>query len=316
MMSADHHYVPVALPVSVRSRTEAFHRAVVAAGHAPSVHNRQPWKWSLAYDGLDLLAESSRMEGIEDPDGRLVAISCGAALHHAWVALAAQGWRVTVTRQPDGPASGHLARLHIDAVAGIGRSAARAAEAIGRRHTDTRPVTGEPLDQPDLDAIRSAAESAHVRLHVLRPDEVLSLVAATAGSPGRGPVEAQWYDELARWAGQSRIVGADDDTRLPRPPGAHDRAATFVVLYGPTDERLDWLRAGEALSAAWLVATGLRVSVLPFSAPIEGVDAGAALRRTLGDLGHPYLVMRLGRHAGVSAAPLSPPRPNPTPGLA
>ena len=60
----------------------------------------------------------------------------------------------------------------------------------------------------------------------------------------------------------------------------HDKAAVFVMLYGRADEPLDWLRAGEALSAGWLTATELGVSVLPHSAPIEVArhppgDAGA-----------------------------------------
>jgi DNA-binding NarL/FixJ family response regulator len=33
-----------------------------------------------------------------------------------------------------------------------------------------------------------------------------------------------------------------------------DRSATYLVLAGETDDRLEWLRAGEALSAVWLTA--------------------------------------------------------------
>jgi nitroreductase len=305
-MSSDRHYVPVARPVSERTRTEALYRAVAAARYAPSAYNTQPWRWRLSDDGLDLFVESSRMSDVGDPDGRLAAISCGAALHHARTALAAHGWRVTATRRPGDAGSGHVARLHIDAVAAIGRRAAHAAQTIRLRHTDPRPVTGEPLRPEDLNAVSSAAESEGSRLHVLRPDEILRLVVATSHADNVGPVEAQWYDELARWAGRDRIVGGVNDMRPSRQEVGPDRAATFAVFYGPADEPLDWLRAGEALSAAWLVATGLRISVLPFSAPIEQAPAREALRRTLGDLGNPYLVVRLGRHPGPAVEPRSP----------
>jgi hypothetical protein len=191
-------------------------------------------------------------------------------------------------------------------VARIGRRAARGAQDIRLRHTDPRPVTGGPIRAADLAALREAAEDEGTYLHVLRADEILRLVLASEPTHERDSVEAQWYDELARWAGRDRIFGAGRDGGLPRQAGAHDRAGTFVVLYGPGDGRLDWLRAGEAMSAAWLVATAIGLCVLPFSAPIKSPAARQSLRRTLGDLGHPYLVMRLGQPPGLTVTPRSP----------
>lgn len=299
-------YVPVPRPIGARTCAEALYRAVSAARYAPSAYNAQPWRWRLSDEGLDLFLEPSRMAHPGDPDGRLAAIGCGAALQHARLALAAQGWRATTTRHPDDADPGLLARLHIDAVARIGRRAAHGAQNIRLRHTDPRPVTGDPLRAADLAALRTAVEAEGARLHVLRPDEILRLVLASEPTHEMDPVEAQWYDELARWAGRDRIVGTGEDLGVPRQAGAHDRAATFAVLYGPGDTRPDWLRAGEALSAAWLVATAMEVSVLPFSAPIERSAARQALRRTFADLGHPYLAVRLGRHPGPMVAPRSP----------
>lgn len=300
------HSPPGARPISARRCTEALYRAVAAARYAPSAYNAQPWQWRLTDEGLDLFVESGRMAEAGVSSERLAVIGCGAALQHARLALAAHGWRVTVSREPHHADPRHLARLHIDAAAGIGRRAVHAARNVRLRHTDPRPVTGEPLRAQDLFALRAAVESEDTGLHVLRPDEILRLVLASAPADDIEPVEAQWYGELARWAGRSRIVGAGEDLRLPGPLGPQDRAATFAVLHGAGDTRLDWLRAGEALSAAWLVATGMRVSVLPFSAPIERPDAREHLRQTLGDLGHPYLVVRLGRHSGPMVAPHSP----------
>jgi hypothetical protein len=111
---------------------------------------------------------------------------------------------------------------------------------------------------------------------------------------------------LALWTGGGRIVGAANDLRLPASPGVHDRAATFAVLHGPGDQQHDWLHAGEALSAGWLVATERAVSVLPFSAPIERHGAGESLQRVLPHLGRLYLMMRLGRHTTSTAAAHTP----------
>lgn len=289
-------YVPVARPISTRSITEALHRAVSAARYAPSADNAQPWRWRLDDDGLDLFIDSSRMTGAGGPGDRIAAVGCGAALQHARLALAALGWRATVTRLPDAADPRHLARLHIDAVARIGRRAVQAAQNVRLRHTDPRPVTGEPLGPRDLESFTAAVEAEGSRLHVLRPDEILRLLLASPPAAELGPLEAQWYEELARWAGRGPGAG---ETR-------HERAATFIVLHGPGDERVDWLRAGEALSAAWLVATEMHVSVLPLSAPVQRPAARDALRRTLGDRGDPYLVVRLGRNAGPAVVPHSP----------
>jgi hypothetical protein len=59
--------------------------------------------------------------------------------------------------------------------------------------------------------------------------------------------------------------------------------------------------AGEALSAAWLTATELAVSVVPMSATIESATGREKLRRLLGGVGYPYLVLCLARHIGLEA---------------
>ena len=287
----------VARPISHNVENAAFHRAVVAARRAPSAYNSQPWRWRMSPGVLDLFVDPERMTSAAGPDGRLATISCGAALHHARLALAAHGWRVTVIRQPDAADPAHLARLRIDGTAPVSPDTEELAGAIDERHTDTRPVTGGPVEPEVLQAISAAFEAQQVGLDVLRPDQILELAVATADSPDAGPAAAQWHGELALWAGSDRIVGADDDPRTPAEPGEHDRAATFAVLHGPRDQTLDWLHAGEALSAGALVAAGFGVSVLPFSAPIEYAAAREALRHAIPELGFPYLMVRLGRHA-------------------
>ena len=68
---------------------------------APSVHNTQPWRWRLGDDAVQLHADRGRHLVATDPDGRDLVLSCGAALHHLLVALAAQGVEVEVDRLPD-----------------------------------------------------------------------------------------------------------------------------------------------------------------------------------------------------------------------
>jgi hypothetical protein len=85
----------------------------------------------------------------------------------------------------------------------------------------------------------------------------------------------------------------------------------YAVLYGPGDAAVDWLRAGEALSAAWLEAVDHGVTLLPISAPVEIAYTAHLLRETLAGVGHPHIVVRLGTadpaHHGPGHTPRLPP---------
>lgn len=314
----------------MHAETERLAEAANVAGHAPSIHNSQPWRWRIREGAMDLYTEHARRLGITDPDGRLATLSCGAALHHARTALAAQGWRADVVRLPDPHDPDHLARLTLSEQIPVTIEAIRAVQTIQLRRTDRRPVTGTPLSEDQLLAVTTAVEDEGSRLDVLCRDAVIELAAAVSYAQRTEAAEEAWHAELAYWTGGARPSGAGiPDFAIPeRPtqttvasrdfghPGAlpvsaeHDRAATFAILYGEQDTPMEWLRAGEALSAAWLTATELGISVLPLSATVEVAATRAVLRRLLAGLGEPYLVLRLGLadpdHAGPPHTPRLP----------
>src|SRR5947209_3884760 len=88
-------------PIGAQAALHALVAATTAAGYAPSIHSTQPWHWRLGADTLELHLDRAGVDELTDADGRLATLSCGAALHHARVSLAAQGWSTTVTRLPD-----------------------------------------------------------------------------------------------------------------------------------------------------------------------------------------------------------------------
>ena len=74
--------------------------AVRLACRAPSMHNSQPWRWVAEGSTLHLFADLTRVMTAADPEGREIYLSCGAALDHLSVAMAAAGWHTTDTAIP------------------------------------------------------------------------------------------------------------------------------------------------------------------------------------------------------------------------
>jgi hypothetical protein len=83
--------------------------ALELATRAPSVHNSQPWRWRIGDRSVHLYADHSRRLPATDPDGRDWIVSCGAALHHLRIALAASGISAIVQRMPNPSEPDHLA---------------------------------------------------------------------------------------------------------------------------------------------------------------------------------------------------------------
>ena len=79
----------------------ALLRAAGRAVLAPSIHNTQPWRFVLRPGSLDLYSDPQRAVPVVDPSGRQRAISCGAALFGARVALAAAQFDVVTSLLPD-----------------------------------------------------------------------------------------------------------------------------------------------------------------------------------------------------------------------
>lgn len=312
------------MKVAVRER-QALLDAVGLAGTAPSLHNSQPWRWRLGVDGLDLRLEPDRLLPIADPQARLAILSCGAALHHARISLAATGWQVTISRSNEPE---RLAGLRIVGRTSADPVAVRLLEAADRRHTDRRTVPGAPLDTHRLRPIEDAVTAEAVQLHVLRSDQVYLLARTTDLAHTAEARESAWRVELAGLVGGDRAAGRGiPDAAIPRQVAwlraperhfgrdgftlineSHHQAATFAILHGSGDSRLDWLRAGEALSAGWLTATEFDVALLPLSAMIEVPATREAVSRLLPGRDRPYLVLRLSTLGPYAGSRLPSPR--------
>ncbi|HZD96803.1 MAG TPA: nitroreductase [Micromonosporaceae bacterium] len=293
---------------------QALASAAEAAGAAPSIHNTQPWHWRV-HDGVaDLFADPRRQLLASDPDRRLLILSCGMALHHARIALAAEGVAVEVDRIPDPGNVDLLATVSITGSTPVTPAAMRLVQTAEIRHTDRRPLLDEPVPPTALAALHSTIATSPVRLDVLDRDQVIELAAATDRSQSNEIHDDEVRAELQAWTTGEHPDGTGiPDANIPQRPlqttvpsrdfghagtlptsSTHDSAASYAILYGSNDDPRAWLEAGEAFSALWLTATELSVAVLPLSAAVETPAQRHALRRILSGVGYPYLAMRLG----------------------
>lgn len=122
------------------SQPAGLAEAIERALRAPSVHNTQPWLWRIGPGTVELHADWTRHLPPTDPDRRDVLLSCGAALHHLQVALAARGMAAQVNRLPDPEDLAHLATVAVRPGTADARDAALS-PAIERRRTDRRRMS-------------------------------------------------------------------------------------------------------------------------------------------------------------------------------
>jgi hypothetical protein len=289
-------------------------RVVALACLAPSVHNTQPWWWRVEDRTIELYADRGRRLRFADPQGRNLAISCGAALHHAQVAARALGWRPHVARLPQGRDSNLLARIMLEP--DLPRPAAvRDLETLKERCTDRRSFTSWPVPAELVSGLASvaAASGALARAVTDVGDRIeVELLVSRAldlqlHDPSLAAEQRQWIRHgvadgipadavpagTAPTRGRrSRFVDQRlDDTDRQRVEGSDG----ILVLGGRCDDVTAWLTTGEALSALWLQATRDGVSVVPLSQVVEVDETRCGLQHgVLGGSMYPHLLVRLG----------------------
>ena len=274
--------------VTRTSAPELSHRLVELACLAPSVHNTQPWRWRLSGDTLELYADRHRQLQATDAPGRNLAISCGAALHHAIVVAHALGQSTDVTLVPEPIERDLLARIRLSP--GVTPSdAVETLELIGQRRTDRRRFTAWPVPDARLALLAQAGSGWGA--------QVFPLVDV----PARHRTNLL-LDSAVR--SQAAEVLAADERLLTSTDG-------LMVICTETDDQRAWIQAGEALSALWLRATRDGLSIVPLSQVIEVAETREALRHdVLGDRALPQLLVRVGwQEISRSDLPPTPRRP-------
>jgi nitroreductase len=286
---------------------------VETAVTAPSVHNTQPWSFAPRADGLDVLADAQRALPHQDPAGRELVMSCGAASLHAELAVRGLGHACRSLLLPDPERPEVVARIVVDGSQPPAEEDLRLLEAVPRRHTDRGPFADWPVPVPVLDVLGRAAAVEGAWLQVLSTADMLELAVWQAHAQADLAADGDALAERAVWArsasGTSDGLPAEDvpgwsaGRRAPGaarhvPPSPDD---LVLVLGTARDDRLSWVRAGRALDRVLLTATHEGLVAAPATLVLElptvrqGLSAALALR------GAPQVVLRAGYPSGVAA---------------
>ena len=206
---------------------------LAAATAAPSLHNTQPWRFTITGNVIDVWADPSRQLRQVDPAGRELLISCGAAVLNLRIAAGHLGYEPRVRLLPDLQNATLLARV---ALAGRTRHAGMVAalyDAIPLRHTNRNPFEDRPIPADACEALVEAGrlEAAELAL-VTEPSERDRLVELVHLADLERDLDPALAQESASWTGveESRSDGVPGYALGPLPTNAH--AATRDLRRG------------------------------------------------------------------------------------
>jgi hypothetical protein len=236
--------------------------------------------------------------------------------------LTATGHQTEVRRLPDPGDCDLLAEFHVAGPHKPTDGQVRLKEAIRLRRTDRRAfANGVPVEA--VPALIDAAEDQQAHLRLIHSGEVSTLALAAAKAEALQLADGDYRRELIRWThrppwSNDGVPVSSAVERSPRavpvrdfapfgqpamPAGPYnDVGAQYAVFFTDQDAPLDWIQAGEALSAVLLTATSIGLGTAPISDVTELAVTRERLRRLLADIGVPQLVVRMGQ-----APPGTPP---------
>ena len=303
---------------AARTMTEQAGYLIGSAVRAPSLHNTQPWRFTVSGDAIELYADTSR-QLLVDPDGREMLISCGAALFGLRLAVRSLGHRPEVELLAGPAGRGPLARVSLGPAAPMTGAERKMLRAVPHRHTHRGPFAAEPLPAGLFAQLQDDARAEGATLTELEPGparaELMALVAAATRRQDRDP---QSRAETRRWSHADSSQARDGVPahafptapgrtagRLPQRdfdlgrhvgwlPADGPAPPVAAALSTPGDGQEDWLHAGQALHRLLLHAASQWVFASLNTQPFEDVEARTLVRDRLAQPGSPQMLLALG----------------------
>jgi hypothetical protein len=301
--------------------------AVELACRAPSYHNSQPWLWDADRDALHLHLDPARVVDTDRSD-RQALISCGAALDHLRVAMAAAGWSAAVDRFPDPTDPNHLATITFTRSSGVTDEQRRRAQAIDARRTDRLPFAPVTRWAEFETALSRQIDDTVAVVDVLDDADRDEIARATDLTNALRFYDSAYFETLQRWTAPfeasdgiaydslvSAAEGKRVDVARSFPVGHHgDRRAelpadlsTIVVISAHANTRPGLLGCGETLSSVLLEATAAGLATCTLTHLTELATTRHLVEAVTG---HPLpqVLVRIGEVPDSESAPPPTPR--------
>jgi nitroreductase len=274
-------------------------RVLTAAATAPSVHNSQPWRLrALSPTQVALEQDSSRRVPEADPHGRQLVASLGAFLATAQRAAAGLGARLEVERTP----AAEAAQVAVLALSGETAVEPGWLDAISRRQTSRVPFGPDALTADARAALEIQPPGASV-IVVEDAGELEQLAEVVANATRRTFAAPAFRKELSEHLGaQPGEASGDGASQAAERRRCVIASAAVLLICTPEDQPADWLRAGEAMGAAWLEAARLGLAGQPLTAAVESPEERALLDEAVG-AGRVQAMLRVGAGGAAPARP-------------
>jgi len=325
----------MATAANAETMQQALYRAAARATLAPSIHNTQPWRLLVRPRRLELFADRGRAVPVIDPEGRQMAISCGAALLGARLSLAAAGFGVRVELLPDEVAQPDLlAALIPDDTVPLDQSAHRLDLAARSRRSNRREFGELHLPDAVVDALHDAAHQEGASLQFVTDlDDRLAVAMLAQRAADLQTEDPSYRAELRAWTTDDpdrtdgvpavavpHVASRPDQARDEVPIRGFDTTSsgqlpsetrsslhqTLFLIATAADHRRDWLTAGEALYRVLLELTDAGYVASIFSQVCEVPSTRQELRRRLRLSANPQLMLRAGIAPPTAPTPRRP----------
>jgi len=279
---------------------------------APSLHNTQPWNFTVRGNEIRVLANRNRHLTVADPDARELYISVGCALENLLVAATYFGFTTDVTYFPDPKDEVWVATL---ALKENGKTSSLVDQelfhAIALRHTSRQTYANKPLNERDLQQLRACLQKFDINLQLTDNVETKRQVDALVVSADITQfADPDYRDELNKWITQGEFgyrwliarIGQLATNYLashhkPTKPDADIvlNAPMLALLSTTADNRLTQVQSGQIFERIALHATTLNIGVQPLSQILQVTELKQEITNLFdGAAAFPQMAFRLG----------------------
>jgi len=305
---------------------------IEVAARAPSVHNTQPWRFKVGERAIELYADARRQLR-EDPAGREMLISCGAALYGLRLGIRSLGYQPEMDTLGYRPEAGSfpprarprpLARVRLGRATPMTSEERKLLQAVPHRHTHRGPFEPGSLPAGLLTRLQDDVTAEGGTLVVIDTGAARHKLAAILATWSRrqdlypmSPAAIQSRAEAAQWTRDARSLDRDgvpahafpatrgrESGRLPQRDFDLDRgwgllpggspAQVTAILMTSGDHEEDWLRAGQALQRLLLRAASQWVFANLQTEPLQAPATRSLIQYSLALPGWPQMLLQLG----------------------